>query len=98
MFSPLKVKKKIDLAPSLNFAKSRKENREDRSLWAQEANPLRTAFVEAEDRLQLPFKPERHFHEGPAYRIMLNKSWPIGSVSHIQVFPIVHSSFLGSLG
>lgn len=74
MFSPLKVKKKIDLAPSLNFAKSRKENREDRSLWAQEANPPRAAFVEVADRLQLYFKPEWHFCEGPAYRIILNKS------------------------
>lgn len=32
VFSPLKVKKKNDLSPSLNFAKSKKEHLEDKSL------------------------------------------------------------------
>lgn len=45
--SPLKVKKKIDLAPSLNFAKSRKEHRVDRHLWAEKLpNPPCTSFIE----------------------------------------------------
>lgn len=52
MFSPLKVKKKIDLAPSLNFAKSRKERSEDKRLQAQEADCTCLSFVEAADTVE----------------------------------------------
>jgi len=54
VFPPLKVKKKkIDLAPSLNFAKSRKEHRADRHLWAEKANPPCTSFVEAAEMVDI---------------------------------------------
>lgn len=51
MFFPLKVKK-IDLAPPLNFAKSRKEQQEGRGRKAYEANLTHYSFVDAENLLE----------------------------------------------
>lgn len=52
VFFPLKVKK-IDLTLSLNFAKSREEHRENKSLQACEANLLCYCFIVATNLVEI---------------------------------------------